>query len=108
MSCASSTGSMMPRCARLIQIASSRPAASSCWCTLHSEFDGARSATSRLPALIGRGAVHPRNRHVDEAQVHGELAPMMNEVVDVRSDHGSSRRGKEHTLAVLQRPWECE
>ena len=56
------------------------------------------------PPLVGGRAVDRWDGDVDEPQVDGELAAMMDKVIDGRPDRRPSRAGEQHAVAVLERP----
>src|SRR5689334_12468654 len=54
------------------------------------------------PRFVCCRAVYRRDRDVDEPQVDGELAAMMDEVIDGRPDRLASRTREQHAVAVLE------
>jgi hypothetical protein len=42
------------------------------------------------PAFVRSGPVDLRKRHIDEPEIHGELATVMDEVIQVLADHFST------------------
>ena len=52
------------------------------------EIDGPGCLVSRSsPAFVRSRSVDLRKRHVDEPEIHGELATMVDEVIQVLADH---------------------
>ncbi len=54
--------------------------------------------------LVGRGAEDCRNREVEQAQVHGELRAMMNDVVQTINAIGGVAGAGENDAAVVAEP----
>src|SRR6185436_13761461 len=59
-------------------------------------------------SLVGRRSVDRWKRHVVETQIDGELAAMVDQVIDVRAHHGAARRREEHAIAVFEGPRDRE
>jgi len=59
------------------------------------------------PRLVGGRAVDGRQRHIVQAEIDTELAPIMNEVVQVQPHHRPSWSGEEHLVTLFEGPWSC-
>src|SRR5579864_7351135 len=55
--------------------------------------------------LVGARSVHPGHRNVVQTQIHGELRPVVDDVVQhERSEHGDAGHGEQHVALPLERP----
>src|SRR5690606_41369718 len=73
---------------------------------------GCTSATSSrsggllcAPRLVGSRSVDRGDRHVQQPQIHGQLAAVMHEMVDVLANDDLPREREQHGVPHLQRPW---
>src|SRR6266702_1665640 len=83
-------------------VAATRPVRTARTTTGRRRHRASTVASRSLHPFIGRGAVDRGKRYVVQPEIHGELAPMMDEVTDVGPHDRATRGGEEDSSAALQ------